>query len=500
MKGVLVLLCVVLVAPLLLVDVPPLLDYPNHLARAVVLAFGSNMYAPHWAVIPDLGTDLVLPSLLQVLPIHVAGRIVVAGAVLLPVFGTVAYSRAVFGTRSPWPLGSVLVAYNGTLLMGFLNFVAGVGLALLLAAAWIAWRERHPVRITALTAIGAVALFFCHLMSLVFCVILVGGYELAWLWRHRDDARLAVRRMAVALAPLLLPLALYTQSPLAPVAVGLEWPTLADKLRELVMPFGNYLLPLDIMTAAAVVGFVTICALLGQCRITLGSGIALAVTAVVFVAAPNGVKGTYLFDTRFIIMLGFLVFGALLPVPQPRPVTAAFALLFTLRMAVLDFAWWEQRQDVADMRSTIASVRPGERVMVAFVTHKDAPAYWRDGPMNRHLSLGLPLYYHLPALLLIEHHAFWPYLFADHSQQPIETLAPYRELTERVGGFVDYRRLEQADGIDLCGFDEVLVVGAGGAKSLAQLGAERLQMLAASDIAALFRVEVRACGVPVAGN
>jgi hypothetical protein len=500
MKTALALLCLVLVAPLLLVDVPPLLDYPNHLARAVVLAFGSSMYAPHWAIIPDLGTDLVLPSLLRVLPVHVAGRIVIACAVLLPVLGTVAYSRATFGMRSLWPLGSVLVAYNGTLLMGFINFVAGLGLALLLAAAWITWRERYPVQVIALTVIGAIALFFCHLMGLVFCVILVGGHELAWLWRHRDHAWPVARRMAVALAPLLPPLLLYTQSPLSPVAAGPEWPALADKLRELVMPFGNYLLPLDIATAAAAVGFVALCAVLGQCRITPGSGIALAVIAVAFVVTPNAVKGTYLFDTRFIIMLAFLLFGALLPVPQPRLVAAAFAALFIVRMAVLGFAWWEQRRDVADLRATIASAQPGERVMLAFVTHQDAPAYWLHGPMSRHLSLGLPLYDHLPALLLIERHAFWPYLFADPSQQPIETLPPYRDLAERVGGFVDYRRLEQAGGVDLCGFDHVLVVGAGGADNLGQLDPERLHMVVATDFSALFTVGHAACGVPVAGR
>src|SRR5262249_45491967 len=128
------LLCLVLLAPLALVDMPPLLDYPNHLARAVVLATGatdpilSRIYAPHWAIIPNLGIDLILPPLLHVLPVHVAGRIVIGLAVLLPVFGTVAYSRAVFGTLSAWPFASALVAYNGALLLGFLNFVAGIGL------------------------------------------------------------------------------------------------------------------------------------------------------------------------------------------------------------------------------------------------------------------------------------------------------------------------------------------------------------------------------------
>ena len=83
MKWALALLCLILLVPLTLVDVPPLLDYPNHLARAVVLASAetdpilSSMYTPRWAIIPDLGIDLVLPPLLHVLPTHLAGRIVV---------------------------------------------------------------------------------------------------------------------------------------------------------------------------------------------------------------------------------------------------------------------------------------------------------------------------------------------------------------------------------------------------------------------------------------
>ena len=103
MKWAPALLCLILLAPLALIDMPPLLDYPNHLARAVVLAAGtsdpilSRMYAAHWAVIPNLGTDLVLPPLLHLLPVHLAGRIVVGISILLPVAGTVAYSRAVFG-------------------------------------------------------------------------------------------------------------------------------------------------------------------------------------------------------------------------------------------------------------------------------------------------------------------------------------------------------------------------------------------------------------------
>jgi len=178
------LLCLTLLAPLTLVDVPPLLDYPNHLARAVVLASAgtdpilSSMYRPHWAIIPDLGIDLVLPPLLHMLPIHWAGRIVVGLTLLLPVVGAVAYSRSNFGVWSAWPLASALVAYNATFLLGFLNFVAGIGMALLFGAAWIAWRDRYPKLVAIIANVGTIALFFCHLMGLLFfCVLIVYAWS-----------------------------------------------------------------------------------------------------------------------------------------------------------------------------------------------------------------------------------------------------------------------------------------------------------------------------------
>lgn len=496
-------LCLVLLAPLLLVDVPPLLDYPNHLARAVFLAFGANdpfmsqYYAAHWAIIPDLGTDLVWPPLMHVLSIYVAGKVVVGCIVVLPVLGTIAYSRAVFGVRSAWPLGTVLVAYNGTLLLGFLNFVAGAGLALLMAAAWIAWRDRYPWRTVMLTSVGTVALFFCHLMGLAFWVILVSGHEAAWLWSHRRNGIAIARRIAAGLAVMVGPVLLYAVSPLSTVATVTAWPSLADKFRELVMPFANYVLPLDIGTLGAVVGFLLGCAIIGRCRVTIASGVPLVLLALLFVVAPNAVKGTYLFDTRFSVMFGYLLFGAVLPTPPPRWASVGamtvFGALFVVRMAVLDVAWAGHRQDVADMRATIAAVPPGARVFVATVSQEEARGYWQNGALSRRLSLGLPLDGHLAALLLIERRAYWPFMFDDPSQQPIETLPPYRALADRSDASVGARDLEVLDKVDLCGFSDLLLLHAGAVADAARLDPGRLALVSQTDIAALYRVRKDAC-------
>ena len=496
------LLCALLLAPLALVDMPPLLDYPNHLARATVLAFGDDpilarMYAARWAVIPNLGSDLVLPPLLHILPIHLAGRIVLGCVILLPVLGTIAYSRAVFHRYSAWPLASGLVAYNATVLMGFVNFVAALGIALLLAAAWIAWRERHPWGMVALACIGTVALFFCHLMGLVFCYVLIAGRELEMLWPQRHDKAAVAARIAAALPLGILPLGLYLMSPLGAMSADTEFATLPSKLEQLVFPFLNYLLPLDIATGCIVGGFLLACSVFRRCRITPGSGAALALLAGLYLVSPWAFKGTYFLDTRIVIMLGFLLFAAWLPAALPRGIALTaitmFTLLFITRMAIVALAWQQHSHDLADMRAVIATVQPGARVFVASVSPEEAPAYWRDGPLSRRLSNGIRLDYHLPALLLIEHRAFWPFLFDNPSQQPIETLPPYRALAERAGSIADHGALAQPGSVDLCGFDYVLLLQAGADPDLAHLAADRLQLLARSDIAALFRIRSAAC-------
>ena len=215
---------------------PPLLDYPNHLARAVVLAFGdsdpvlSRMYAAHWAIIPNLGMDLVLPPLLHVLPIHLAGRMVVGGAILLPVIGTIAYSRATFGTRSAWPLASGLVAYNATLLLGFLNFAAAIGIALLLAAAWISVARPLPAphRCAGGHRHGRTVLLPPDGAGVLLCADRRTRTGMALQPPQRRATAILAR--VAALVPLIaLPLGLYLMSPLAPLAGETEFPSPADK-------------------------------------------------------------------------------------------------------------------------------------------------------------------------------------------------------------------------------------------------------------------------------
>src|SRR6266851_9893985 len=81
LTGVLI-LAVMLLVPIWIAAFPLLLDYPNHLARAFVLAHLNDshfsfrqFYRADWGAYPYLGMDASLAVLGRLFPIETAGRV-----------------------------------------------------------------------------------------------------------------------------------------------------------------------------------------------------------------------------------------------------------------------------------------------------------------------------------------------------------------------------------------------------------------------------------------
>lgn len=491
-------LCAILLAPLTIVDVPPLLDYPNHLARAYVLAslpgdpVLARFYAPHWSVIPNLALDLIAPPLIHILPVHVVGRLMIAAALVLPAMGTIAYNTALGGRW--WALSAGLIAYNCCLLYGFLNFEISLGIALLLAATWLRWRETHPVRAIVLGMAGALLLFACHLMGLVFFGLLIGGAELfkiaapvlvpggrtSWL------ATALLRRTCALAAVFAIPAVLYVLSDLRNLGGDAEFLPPGAKLRQFLTAFTNYDQRLDALTALVAFALPAVCLLTRHGRFPGRAAVPIVLLLIAFLAAPFAWKGTQSLDTRFAIMLAFMLFAGFVPARWPPglrvTVAIGLVLLFAARMALLTTAWAAHRADLADLRTVLRPIQPGKAVFVAEAGLREAPAYWAANPNWRLLSNGIRTDEHLGALALIEHRAYWPFEFDNISQQPIETREPYRALAERVGGMPNR---DEAAVANVCGFNYVLLTGA---DAVPPLPATRFRLLTQSGYAALYAV------------
>jgi hypothetical protein len=460
------------------------------LARAFVLAslpddvVLARFYAAHWSIIPNLALDLIAPPLIQILSAHIAGRLLIAAAVLLPVLGAVAYNTALGGRW--WAFGAGLVAYNLCLLQGFLNFEIALGLALLLAAGWLRWREARPALAILSAMFGAPVLFACHLMGLLFFGLLIGGAELYRIWRDWTVPG-AIRRGAALTLVFVAPGLLYAASALRQLGGDAEFLPGGEKLLQLVTTFVNYDRTLDLTTAGVAIAWPSMCLLLRRGRVP---GLAVApmlLLLTAFLAMPFAWKGTYALDTRFAVMLGFMLFAGFVP-SRWAPWFSRFAVLvfvplFAARMGLLMIAWVAHRADLTDVRAALVPVRPGQSVYVAETGLDEAPEYWRRDSRWRRLSNGARMDEHLGALALIEHHAYWPFQFDVPSQQPIETLEPYKARALRIGRLPSHAEAAVAD---VCGFDFVLLIAADAAPDLPT---ERFRLLIRSGYAALYQIE-----------
>ena len=502
-------LCLVLLAPLAVADLPPVLDYPNHLARLYVLAFVrddsilARFYEPHWRIIPNLALDLTVPPLLRIWPVHTVGRLMVAVTLILPVLGAAAYHRALSGRLSYWPFVSVLFVYNAASLRGFLNFIASVGVALLFAAVWEAWRERRPLLAIPIAAAGAVVLFFCHLTGLVFFAALIGAHDAAILIRlarrGRDAAsllRTTLIRLAAGLAVFAVPIALYAVSGLSDTTGAAEFRSLSGKAQAALFPIKNYWLPLDIATGALALMVPAIGLVRRWCVLPLQASLALVVLMALFIGLPHGYKGTFDLDTRFVIMAAALAPAALVSHTLPRraaiAIGAGFLLLFLVRMAIVLVVWTNWAGELAAFRAVLAPIQPGDVVLTVRLPRGQEPSIWTSVATARRLSDGTVVDAHLPALLLIEHRAWWPFLFDNPSQQPIQTNEPYRSLAERVDGSPDPIALLTRGEAEMRYFTHVLVVGPEpGPDLIATAGLRRLTGNRTTALFAIERVAIR---------
>jgi hypothetical protein len=211
-----------------------------------------------------------------------------------------------------------------------------------------------------------------------------------------------------------------------------EFRTVADKLDAAMTPVLNYFWPLDLATALLCVAVPALCLARRWCAVPRPAVWVLVSLSVLFVALPTGFKETYDLDTRFIVMLAFAAPAAIVPVALPRRAAHAlgigFLLLFAARMAFVMTVWHAWAAELVSFRTVIASVRPGDVVATIRLPRRDEPSIWTSVETARRLSDGTVADGHIEALLLIEHRAWWPYLFDNPSQQPLETRAPFHRL------------------------------------------------------------------------
>ncbi len=414
--------------PVLLVALPPLFDYPNHLARMYLLvhlpesAALRRYYEVRWQALPNLAMDLVVPPLARLMPLAWAGRAFILLALALMAAGAALLHRAATGRWSIWPLFAFLFLYSRVLLWGFLNYLFGVGLALVALATWIRLERRSRVLGLAVSTGFALALFFSHLMAWAIYGVLVAGYELG---QSRIEGRWsppeAIRRLAVAGLPFLPTLAILLLTGGGGADGAIHYGRFVRKLDLTFSVFDNYHRPVDVACFAVLVLLAAYAYARRYLVLVPSLRAPLLLLVIAFVLAPTQIMTASAVDHRMPLVIAVVLAAATTaPVLRHRTVmviASAGLVLFVLRMGLIDVQWERAQPGYARDLAILQLVPEGGRLAVAF-------------PAGAIASDPAPKI-HLPTMAVIGRDAFVPTLFAFRGQQPVALTPEAQSLADR---------------------------------------------------------------------
>jgi hypothetical protein len=404
---------------------PPLFDYPNHLARMHLLEEGGNAYyAVAWSALPNLAADIVVPVLSPVVGLADAGRLFLVLIFLLMAGGTVWLGREASGEWRWWPLAGFLLLYSRSFLWGFINYLAGIGLALCGVALWLRL-ERSPAPIRVLVSIAvALACYLAHIEAFAVYTLAIVGVELLPALtelRGRDWRALAGRAIVVLpqfLVPAVLFFAFWT-----PVAEG-GW-SFARFWRKADLPFSVFD---DYHRQFDVACFVVFCLLLlwlaVRRRLNLAPRIGMAALLLLFayLVLPSQLLSGSGADHRLPLAIFLLLVGGSAPRFASRATagwTAAVLLVMGLaRLGVIEQVWLASDKIYAGDIAALDTLPKGAKLAVAFPTNAVDMAKIPEA--------------HLPTLAVARRDAFVPTLFTFKAQQPIEIVSPFDKLAAQV--------------------------------------------------------------------
>jgi hypothetical protein len=436
----------ILLAPLFSTPVLPLIDFYNHIARYYVLShlddpLLSANYAAAWALLPNLGLDVLATPLLSVVPPLLAAKLI-AGFLLIVQFSGVIYLQRGLNRRADLLPAVLLVGllYSYILTWGFSNFLLGLGLVFWNLGVWVRLCHRPLLAVPACAA-GAVLIFLCHGFAFAVYFLLLACIELGRWWKgtERSVRALALVTSTVALQAV-IPVLLFVQwwtatrgSSLiervqavqaAPGSLierhDVSWHWLYTVFRVAESPFPT----LDLVTFTLSIAVIGLALAKGWFRLHRWVWLALGLITLLWFVMPPRIFGiSYLSDRLPLVFALVLVAGLASAAPRSRGAQVSLALLSLvslIRIAAVTIGWGDFALQYADFQA-IASVLPRGALVINLRT--------RDDDANR--DSNIPRCDMYGPLTILLRGTVSP-LYADPMQQPMRNKKPIEQALQNL--------------------------------------------------------------------
>lgn len=409
-----VLTLAVLCLPMFLITYPPLVDYPNHLARTYILyhyrdiPLYQTQYVLAWHIIPNLAIDLIMPALLHFFDWNSASRLFLCLTVLSFAVGCHLLGTAIHGHRTWLAIPCTFFVYNSMLLYGFVNYVFSLGCFGWALAYWIRWRDRWtPWRLGAAGLLTLCA-YIAHLSAYSFLVaafITISAWDV---WKSRASAPHA----ALSLVPVVPEVVLYCAQTIQRGGAGtLEWNSVSGKIIALLPLLLTYRHWFDLVFVV-VLGVISAFALwtAEDSKIEWSTFLTGIVLFTLLLATPKDMLTGSGADARFFPPAALLLVLSVKVTFRQRTgglLLLACLALFAVRVGSIWTSWSQMDKRIAEQVRFFSVLPEGARVYPAF-----------PSPVV-HLSKEERSLEHVISLATITRHAYVFSQFAIPGQQPV---------------------------------------------------------------------------------
>jgi hypothetical protein len=401
-------------------------DYPNHLARALILEdlifhhgaqFGSD-YQYHFLFTPYVLGELILAALTAVVGITTAGGLWVILTFLSLPLGLLAWLRARQTSPDVTVLMLLISLYLSTdtfFIMGFTEFRLSVAVVFVALALMEILRGRWSLMYYAAFIAAVIASYLTHLAATVFIGAAVGA-SAAWrvvLRQARITREILMILPVAAMIAWHELVAIYYRRPTDRVNEFSIWGTPATKLYRLVWDFLRYSTYQELVILGlfvAVLVFALRDRLFRKSAQVLEPWAYAVVFLVLYFALPFDQTQASYIDVRTLALVPVFLILGLLNLPRRATSTGVAAqylaiALVAANLVVLTFHFRKGSLWLAQYRAVVAQI-PDHSVVLPIYT----------GARNRNLYANL----HVGSFAVMDRHALIPYQFSGDVGSPMK--------------------------------------------------------------------------------
>ncbi|MGF0537104.1 hypothetical protein ACQQ2Q_03850 [Agrobacterium sp. ES01] len=427
------------------VDIPPVLDYPNHYARIWLLSGGigeaplSSIYELDWSrTSTNIGIDLIAWKLGPVLGAVAIAKSALFLAIVMPPLGAALLNRYLLGAWHPWQVAIFFFAWCATMIGGFMNFQIGIGLALLFAIADACLHKRTWVLQFGWRVCATTILYYDHAFAAAFFLLVVVALEFSARFTPFQDRhafwnfcrRAMMATMAWGAALIAIACLQEGKGTVPGEDFHAMWnDRMVSQVWNLLSAIWSYTLIVDVLF---LIGLLVVQSILRKNGYRLHAGllIATALLVVLSIASPRSAFGTGWISWRFPIMAALAATAMFLPSHlQRRSPSIVLCLIIVMtvfgRFAWISYNWVAYQPTVAHVRDLLVQIPPGSAVLQVGHVFKERSS---QAPAFERMSWYDDTYRHLATLAVPIARSFVPTVFTAKGKQPLMVTPHWRSI------------------------------------------------------------------------